>query len=56
MDALLITEATGAEYASENPGVMHACGHDGHVFDFDEASLPRAVALMTAAAIDFLKE
>src|SRR3972149_3858264 len=31
MDALPITEATGVVYASENPGVMHACGHDGHV-------------------------
>jgi amidohydrolase len=30
MDALLIREETGASYASQNPGVMHACGHDGH--------------------------
>ncbi len=30
MDALPITEATGLPYASKNPGVMHACGHDGH--------------------------
>lgn len=30
MDALPITEETGAEYASQTPGVMHACGHDGH--------------------------
>ena len=30
MDALPITEETGAAYASQNPGVMHACGHDGH--------------------------
>ncbi len=30
MDALPIIEATGADYASKTPGVMHACGHDGH--------------------------
>ncbi|HUZ62584.1 MAG TPA: M20 aminoacylase family protein [Acetobacteraceae bacterium] len=30
MDALPITEATGLPYSSRTPGVMHACGHDGH--------------------------
>ena len=30
MDALPIMEETGLPYASTNPGVMHACGHDGH--------------------------
>ncbi len=30
IDALPITEDTGAEYASQTPGIMHACGHDGH--------------------------
>ncbi|MFQ5329072.1 MAG: M20 family metallopeptidase [Thermodesulfobacteriota bacterium] len=31
MDAVAIGEATGLEFASENPGIMHACGHDGHM-------------------------
>ncbi|GAA0531345.1 M20 family metallopeptidase [Paractinoplanes ferrugineus] len=30
MDALPLTEATGLDYASRTPGVMHACGHDLH--------------------------
>jgi amidohydrolase len=30
MDALPIEEANQVEYASEIPGKMHACGHDGH--------------------------
>lgn len=40
IDALPITEATGVQYASMNPGRMHACGHDGH-----------AAGLLGAAAI-----
>ncbi|WP_170358928.1 M20 aminoacylase family protein [Ruegeria arenilitoris] len=30
MDALPIAEETGVDYASKTPGMMHACGHDGH--------------------------
>lgn len=30
IDALPVAEGTGLPYASENPGVMHACGHDFH--------------------------
>ena len=30
MDALALTEQTGLPYASQTPGRMHACGHDGH--------------------------
>ncbi|MCJ8054632.1 M20 family metallopeptidase [Shinella curvata] len=29
-DALPMTEDTGLPYSSEHPGIMHACGHDGH--------------------------
>lgn len=41
MDALKIEEKTGAEYASKHPGLMHGCGHDGHM-----ASLLGAAAFL----------
>lgn len=31
MDALPIREQTGLAYSSSHEGIMHACGHDGHV-------------------------
>ena len=30
MDALPIQEDNAADYVSQSPGIMHACGHDGH--------------------------
>lgn len=40
LDALPITEETGLPYSSKRPGIMHACGHDGH------ASMLYGVALI----------
>lgn len=31
MDAIPLDEETGLQFSSQHPGVMHACGHDGHV-------------------------
>ncbi|WP_102225694.1 M20 aminoacylase family protein [Acidimangrovimonas sediminis] len=45
IDALPITEETGADWASATPGVMHACGHDGHT----SMALAAAKALAGAA-------
>mgnify|MGYP000176762207 CR=1 FL=1 len=55
MDALPIAEQTGLSFASETPGMMHACGHDGHVamllgaaalLKKKEAELPGRVVLI----------
>jgi amidohydrolase len=49
MDALPIQEETGAAYASQTEGVMHACGHDGHT------SIGLTVARMLNACREDLK-
>ncbi len=45
MDALLLQEETGLEFASTHEGVMHACGHDAHM----------AMALGTATILNQIK-
>jgi amidohydrolase len=47
MDALPMPEDTGLDFASEVPGVMHACGHDTHV-----AMLVGAAKLLSARQAD----
>ena len=49
MDALPIQEENDVEYVSQNDGVMHACGHDGHV------AIGMCVARMLAEHSDNLK-
>jgi hippurate hydrolase len=46
MDALPVSEETGLAFASQQPGVMHACGHDGHT-----AMLLGAAELLAQSAI-----
>ena len=46
MDALPVTELTGLPFASKNKGVMHACGHDGHM----------SILLGAAAVLNELKD
>jgi amidohydrolase len=54
MDALPITESTGLPFASETAGVMHACGHDGHVSALvGAAALLRTVRLRAPVRLIF---
>ncbi|MDH4317975.1 MAG: M20 family metallopeptidase, partial [Desulfobulbaceae bacterium] len=46
MDALPLEEQTGLPFASKTPGIMHACGHDGHV-----AMLLGAAAMLRKAEL-----
>ncbi len=48
IDALPIKETTGLPFASKNPGVMHACGHDSH------ATMTLGAALILAQLKDEL--
>ena len=59
IDALPISERSGVAFSSENPGVMHACGHDFHasaalgaaiLLKRSEASLPGRVRILFQAA------
>lgn len=47
MDALPVTEQTGLPYASQTPGVMHACGHDTHMTSW--IGVARRMAAMKAS-------
>jgi amidohydrolase len=46
-DALPISEESGVSFESSRPGVMHACGHDGHT-----AMLLGAARELSASALD----
>ncbi len=54
MDALAQNERTGLEFASENPGVMHACGHDAHTSALLGAARTLADEVELAGTVVFL--
>lgn len=55
LDALPIQEENPSAYASQNPGVMHACGHDGHMsIMLHTARLARAGAARPEGSVRFV--
>lgn len=54
MDALPIEEITGAPWASQKPGAMHACGHDGHTATLLAAARHLAAERDFAGAVVFV--
>lgn len=53
-DALPIAEDTGLPYASKTPGVMHACGHDGHTAALLGAAALLATDTSWSGTVDFI--
>ncbi len=54
IDALPITEASGVDFASERPGAMHACGHDGHTAMLLGAARTLAASGLPAGEVRFV--
>ena len=54
-DALPVTEMTGLPFASESPGVMHACGHDCHMaMLYGAALMAKAIAPEIPGTVKFV--
>ncbi|PVA10849.1 amidohydrolase [Pelagivirga sediminicola] len=54
IDALPITEVTGLDHASTTPGMMHACGHDGHTAMLLLAARQIAVEGVTGSTVQLI--
>ncbi len=54
IDALPIAEESGVDFASERPGLMHACGHDGHTAMLLGAALELCEAELHGGEVRFL--
>jgi amidohydrolase len=54
MDALPMTEARAVPHASQSPGCMHACGHDGHVATLLGAAAALARSPDFAGTVQFI--